>query len=68
VRWRFIINITGILILFLGLTMILPLLCGLYYKDQSVISLAKSIAITVIAGFLFYLLSRAQKNRIHQPA
>ncbi|MBW1812595.1 MAG: TrkH family potassium uptake protein [Deltaproteobacteria bacterium] len=61
-RWRFIINITGILVLFLGLTMIMPLIFGLYYKDHSVISLAKSIAITVITGFLIYLFSRAQKT------
>jgi len=62
VRWRYIINITGVLILFLGLTMILPLLFGLYYDDGSVISLAKSFAITALSGFLLYIFSRSTKT------
>lgn len=61
-RWRFIINITGILIIFLGLTMIIPLFFGLYYRDQSVSSLAKSIAITIGSGFLLYIFSRVEKS------
>ncbi|GAG92105.1 unnamed protein product, partial [marine sediment metagenome] len=36
-RWRYILNIIGILIFFFGLTMILPLLVGFYYQDQSII-------------------------------
>jgi hypothetical protein len=30
-RWRYILNIIGILIFFFGLTMMVPLLVGLYY-------------------------------------
>ena len=61
-RWQFIINITGILIIFLGLTMILPLFFGFYFKDQSVMSLTKSIAITIISGFVLYIFSRVEKT------
>lgn len=60
-RWRFIINITGILILFLGLTMIFPLLVGFYYNDQSIFALIKSIVITTTSGLLLYLVSRTEK-------
>ena len=55
-RWRYILNIIGILTFFFGLTMMVPLLVGLYYHDQSVIPLLKSMAITVAVGLipLFY--------------
>ena len=49
-RWRYILNIIGILTFFFGLTMIIPLLVGLYYHDQSVIPLLKSMGLTIAAG------------------
>jgi len=60
-RWRYILNIVGILILFFGLTMIFPLLVGLYYKDQSVIPILKSMGITIISGLLLHLYFRRAK-------
>jgi trk system potassium uptake protein TrkH len=57
-RWRFILNIIGVLLLFLGLTMIFPLLVGLYYEDQSLTPLLKSMAITIFAGLVLYLMFR----------
>lgn len=53
-RWRSILNTVGSLILFFGLTMIIPIGFGLYYRDQSVIPLLKSMGITLIAGFILY--------------
>lgn len=53
-RWRPILNTVGTLILFFGLTMIIPIGFGLYYRDQSVIPLLKSMGITLIAGFILY--------------
>ncbi len=53
-RWRSILNTVGTLILFFGLTMIIPIGFGLYYRDQSVIPLLKSMGITLIAGFILY--------------
>ena len=60
-RWRYILNVVGILILFFGLTMIFPLLIGLYYKDQSVIPILKSMGITIISGILLHLSFRRAK-------
>jgi trk system potassium uptake protein TrkH len=55
-RWRFILKIIGVLTLFFGLTMIFPLLVGLYYRDASLIPLVKSMGITVAAGSILYLI------------
>ncbi len=55
-RWRFILKIIGVLTFFFGLTMIFPLLVGLYYRDASLIPLVKSMGITVSAGLLLYLI------------
>jgi len=60
-RWRYVLNIVGILILFFGLTMIFPLFVGLYYRDQSVVPLLESMGITIISGFLLYVFFRSTK-------
>jgi len=60
-RWRFILNIVGILILFLGMSMIFPLFFGLYYSDPSTIPLLKSMGITILAGLLLYISFRSIK-------
>ena len=54
-RWRYIAYLVGILTVFLSLSMILPLLCSLYYKDQSALPIIKSIIITVVSGSILYL-------------
>ena len=59
-RWKYILSIIGILIIFLGLTMVFPLVVGLLYKDTSVIPFFKSIAITVSFGLALYLIFRGQ--------
>jgi trk system potassium uptake protein TrkH len=61
-RWRFILNIIGILTFFFGLTMIFPLMVGLYYRDSSVIPLIESMGITSLAGLILYLVFR--KDRV----
>ena len=63
-RWRYILNIIGILTLFLGLAMVLPLIVGLYYKDQSVIPFLTSIAITFSSGLFLYMAFRSQKVEV----
>ncbi|MGD8262376.1 MAG: TrkH family potassium uptake protein [Desulfobacterales bacterium] len=63
-RWQYILNITGILILFFGLTMIFPLFVGLYYQDQSVSPLLKSMGITVLTGLIIYLIFRKEKVEV----
>ena len=57
-RWRFILNILGVLLFFFGLTMIFLLLVVLYYRDQILIPLLGSMAVTVFAGLIFYFIFR----------
>ena len=54
-RWSFILNIIGMLIIFLGICMIFPLFFGLYFKDQSIIPLVKSMGITIGAGSMLII-------------
>jgi len=65
--WRFILKIIGVLTFFFGLTMVFPLLVGLYYRDASLIPLLKSMGITVAAGSVLYLIfSKAEAEIISQ--
>jgi len=61
-HWRTILNIAGILILFLGLAMFFPLIVGTYYQDRSIGPFGLSILITIAAGGLLYLFTRGPKN------
>jgi len=61
-RWRYILHIVGMLIFFLGLSMVFSLLVGFYYQDQSIRPLIKSMGITVIIGFLMFILTRSPKT------
>lgn len=63
-RWRFILNILGVLLIFLGLSMIFPMLVGIYYRDQSLSPLLKSMAVTLFAGAALYLVFRNTKAEI----
>ena len=60
-RWKFVLNVVGALLLFLGLAMLIPLLVGLYYTDGSVPAFLKSIGITLIFGLTLYLPFRKSK-------
>ncbi len=61
-RWKFVINIVGILIFSLGLVMLLPLFCGLLYKDGSVFPILRSMGITIPSGALLYWLFRTPRG------
>ena len=60
-RWRYILYVVGILNLFFGLTMIFPLMWGLYFKDRSIYPLLVSMGITVTVGLLTYLIFRRSR-------
>ncbi|MCD6584830.1 MAG: TrkH family potassium uptake protein [Desulfobacteraceae bacterium] len=60
-RWSYVFYMVGILTFFLGVLMAIPLLCGLYYNDQSVAALMKSMAITTAVGALLYICFRGPK-------
>jgi trk system potassium uptake protein TrkH len=63
-RWRFILNILGVLLFFFGLTMIFPLLVGLYYRDQSLIPLLGSMVVTIFAGSMLYFIFRKARAEV----
>jgi trk system potassium uptake protein len=63
-RWQYILRIVGVLIMFLGLSMVFPLIFGLYYRDQSVIPLLKSIGITIGSGFFLWAVFRDRKAEV----
>ncbi len=63
-RWRFILNIVGILILFLGLTMGFSLLVGLYYNDRSVTPFLISMCLTIFSGSLLYICFRSARAEV----
>lgn len=60
-RWRYILNVVGILTLFLGLTMLFPLMVAFYYRDNSIYSILISIGITVFSGILLHLVFKGEK-------
>ena len=57
-RWNYIINIIGILLIFLGLTIVFPIICSLYFKDQSLSALLQSMIITIFVGLFLFLGSK----------
>ncbi len=63
-RIRHTLHLVGILIFFLGLTMVFPLLFGLYYQDNSVTPLLKSIGVTLGSGLVLYAFFRGTRNEI----
>ena len=63
-HWRFILKIMGVLIFFFGLTMVFPLIVGLYYHEQSVTALLESMGLTIISGLLLYLVFRKDKAEV----
>ena len=61
-RWPFITYMVGVLVLFFGLTMPVPLFVGLFYRDQSVSALVSAMVITLGAGLLCALVFRKQRS------
>jgi trk system potassium uptake protein TrkH len=63
-RWKYIAYVVGTLILFFGLTMLVPLICGICYRDASIAPLLRALGITTVAGLVMFLLFR--KSRVSQ--
>jgi trk system potassium uptake protein len=60
-RWGYILKVVTILILFLGLTMLFPLIAAIYYRDASVSSILISMGITIFSGIILYLVFKNEK-------
>jgi trk system potassium uptake protein TrkH len=57
-RWQFIARTIGILLIFLGLSMVAPLLVSFYYHDAAQDYFIRSIGLTMVAGLVLILLSK----------
>ncbi len=60
-RWRYILNVVSILILFLGSSMLAPLAVALYYGDRSVWPILEAAIATLASGALIHLFFRGAK-------
>ncbi|WP_457551756.1 TrkH family potassium uptake protein [Desulfobacula sp.] len=61
-RWQFIARIIGILLVFLGVSMVAPLLVSLHYHDFAFESFIRSIGITMVTGLILIILSKKQSS------
>lgn len=65
-RWRYILYVLGWLILFFGLTMLLPLLAGWLYADTSVKPLLKAMGLTLATGLVLLVFRHDKVGTISQ--
>jgi trk system potassium uptake protein TrkH len=61
-RWGFVCQYTGILVFFLGLTLILPAGVGAFYADGSTLALLMSAAVAGACGMALFLIFRQPKT------
>ena len=62
-HWKFASNIIGILLIFLGLSMVVPLLVSFYYQDHAQENFIQSIGITMIIGLILIIISKKKQGR-----
>ena len=61
-RWRYILHTIGVLILFFGGTMLIPLAYELFTMDPSLMPLTKAIIATLVCGALLVAIFRHEKT------
>lgn len=61
-RWKFISKTVGILLIMLGFSMILPLGVSLFYHEPCSRIFLKSIGVTILAGIVLLLVSKAKEE------
>ncbi|GEM_PF-2998010 len=54
-RWKVVLHIIGALTLCVGLTMFFPLIFSLYYQDDGIMPLVKSLVVTAVCGLAMFL-------------
>jgi len=66
-HWRYMLYVVGCLIVFFGLTMLVPLVAGIIYQDNSIQSISYAMLLTIASGLgLFFLFRRARASYISQ--
>ncbi len=66
-RWRYVLNVIGVLTLVTGLTMLAPLGVGFFYGDTSVAPLLVSIGVAIGFGLILHLAFRRVKAEVVSP-
>lgn len=61
-RWPFIIRIIGVLLFVLGLSMVLPLGCSLFFKDGAYQGHLTAMVVTTIMGAMMIFISKKAGN------
>nr|WP_306303986.1 potassium transporter TrkG [Desulfosarcina cetonica] len=61
-RWRYILNTVGVLNLFFGATMLVPLVYALFAMDGSLMPLVKAMGLTLVGGSVLTLVFRHEKT------
>jgi trk system potassium uptake protein TrkH len=60
-RWRYILYVVGVLVLCFGLTMLLPLFVGVYYRDGCIHALLTAMGVTILTGLCLAVLFRKER-------
>lgn len=60
-RWRYILYVVGVLVLCFGLTMVLPLVAGIYYQDGCIRPLLLAMGVTIVTGLCLFALFRKER-------
>ncbi|MCF8079934.1 MAG: TrkH family potassium uptake protein [Desulfobacterales bacterium] len=63
-RWRYILKTIGVLLLFFGLTMVVPLAYTLFTRDPGSVPVLKAMGITLACGGLLALIFRKSRAEI----
>jgi trk system potassium uptake protein len=61
-RWRYILKTVGLLLLFFGVTMALPLVFSFFTKDRNLISIIRAMGTTMACGLAMLALFRHEKT------
>lgn len=63
-RWRYVLRTIGALIICIGLTMLLPLIFAIAYRDGSELAVVKAMLFTIAAGALLFALFRSHETAV----
>jgi len=66
-RWRYIINVVAVLVLFLGVFMALPALVELAFGGRNIASILNAMWITIACGLAAFLLTRSPATEYIGP-
>jgi trk system potassium uptake protein len=61
-RWRYILKTVGLLLLFFGVTMALPLVFSFFTKDRNLLSIIRAMGTTMACGLAMLALFRHEKT------